>query len=198
MEQNYCNDYQRDIASVMKLLYMRGLVQIRGGNASIYDTEKELVYISPSGYPRHEIECKDIAIIDMDGNVIKGKPSSEWRMHLEIYKNVDGARAIVHAHSPFTIVMGELNIKPKIELTTESEARIRCVELVPKIAPGTSKLAKAVAAALKESKCPAAILKGHGVVAYSPESIYKALEIVEALEDLSKIQILLRVLRGGS
>jgi len=192
-----CNNYQKDIASVMKLLYLRGLVQIRGGNASIYDVDKSLIYISPSGFPRYQIECEDVAIIDINGNIIKGKPSSEWRMHLEIYKNINDARAIVHAHNPFTITLGELDIKPKTELTTESKIRIKCATYVPKITPGTPELAKAVATALKESKCPTAILKGHGVVAYSSESIYEALEIVEALEDLSKIQILLRLLRGS-
>ena len=183
------------VADVIRLLYLKGLVQVRGGNASVLDRNKGLVYISPSGLPRHLIEADDVAIIDLDGAVKRGIPSSEWRMHVEIYKNIADSVAVVHAHSPWTITLGELDVNEiPIDLTTEAKARVRCVTLVPRIEPGTWELAREVSKRLRAEGCNAAILRGHGVVAYSTKSIYHALEIVEAVEDLAKIYVLLRLL----
>ena len=49
------------------------------------------------------MERKDAVVIDLDGNLIEGihKPSSEWRMHAEIYRQLPEVGAIVHTHSPY-------------------------------------------------------------------------------------------------
>ncbi len=185
------------IADVMHLLYRRGLVQVRGGNASIYDPENSLVYISPTGIPRHRISPEDVAVISLKDRikVVKGAPSSEWRMHIEVYRRVRNARAIVHAHSPYTIALSLLGVKPDPSITTEAADRVKCVNFVGRLRPGTEELATNVGKAL-EAGCPAAILEGHGVVAYSELGIYHALEIVEALEDLSMIQLYTHIAAG--
>lgn len=172
-------------------------MQVRGGNASIYDPKEELVYISPTGIPRHRIGPEDVAVISLkDGiKVVKGVPSSEWRMHIEVYRRIRGARAIVHAHSPYTIALNLLGVEPDPSITTEAADRIRCVSFVGKLKPGTEELATSVGRAL-EAGCPVAILEGHGVVAYSELGIYHALEIIEALEDLSMIQLYMHIATG--
>ena len=176
------------LADVMKLLYTRGLVQVKGGNASIIDRDRGTIYITPSGHPRHLLKAKHIAAIDLQGNTLYGNPSSEWRLHLAIYKRIPEAKSIVHAHPPYTIAIGELG-RIDLSLTTEASYRIKCISIVPPLKPGTWELAEEAARLLESQECNTAILRRHGVVAYSPGDPYYALDAIEALEDLAKIQI---------
>ncbi len=181
--------YQRQVSDVMGLLYRRGLVQVRGGNASIIDRENKVIYISPSGVPRHLISSDDIAIVNMEGKAIVGSPSSEWRMHVAIYKEVEGINAVVHAHPPHLLALQKVERKPEVSSLAETRLRVKCVAEVPALEPGTQELADAVSSSLKGG-CNAALLKEHGAVAVSAGSIYEALEVIEALEDLARIELL--------
>jgi L-fuculose-phosphate aldolase len=189
------DNLREQVAEVMRLLYRRGLVSILGGNASILDKGRGLVYISPTAVPRTRITAGDVAVITLDGEVVEGRPSSEWRMHLEIYRRVEGAVAIVHAHPPYTLLVSRLasrGITPRLSdmLSVLSEAGISaggCVAEAPWAPPGTAELADKVASALAGSRCRVAVMERHGVVAYSPDSIYRALDAVEAIEDLARI-----------
>ena len=179
----------------MRLLYHRRLVQVRGGNASIIDRDKGIMYISASGLPRHLTKPEDTAVIRMDGTVIRGNPSSEWRLHAAIYQSIPEAKAIVHAHPLHTITVGELGLELKPEILSEAMYGIGCVTTVDYIKPGTWELAREVAGKLASSGCHAAIMKRHGAVVYSDKSIYHALDSMEALEDLSRITLYLHTLR---
>ncbi|MFP3227670.1 MAG: class II aldolase/adducin family protein [Caldisphaera sp.] len=180
--------YLSQISDVMKLMYNRKLVQIRGGNASIIDRINNLIYISPTGVPRHKITNNDVSVIDINGKVIVGLPSSEWRMHLSIYKNVENAKGIVHAHPPYLLALNRKGLKLDLNYLTETSLRVKCLQEIPLINPGTEELANAVGEAAKMG-CNAIILDNHGIVSYSNESIYHALEIVEAIEDLALIEL---------
>jgi L-fuculose-phosphate aldolase len=175
------------VADVMRLLYQRGLVQVKGGNVSVLDKSSGLVYITPTGVPRHQLKADDIAVMSIDGSVIVGTPSSEFRMHLDIYRSIPSAVSVVHAHPPKVIALYELGSKLDLSMTTEARARVNCVSEVPYVKPGTQELATAVSDALKQ--CQAAALRGHGIVAYSSRDVYEALDIVEALSDLAEVQL---------
>ena len=58
--------------------------------------------ITPSSYDYDIMELEDVVVIDLEGNLIEGihKPSSEWKMHAEIYKHLPDTGAVVHTHSP--------------------------------------------------------------------------------------------------
>lgn len=181
---------------MMRLLYQRRLVQVRGGNASIIDRDKGIIYISPSGLPRHTVTREDTAIIRPDGTIMKGRPSSEWRLHTAIYQAIPEAKAIVHAHPPHTITAGELGVRLRPEILSEAAYSLGCITLVEYIKPGTWELATTTAESLKHSGCRAAILKRHGAVVYSDKSIYHALDAMEALEDLAAITLRLEFSQG--
>jgi L-fuculose-phosphate aldolase len=181
---------EEDLANVMHWMYLRGLVQLRGGNASVVDRREGVVYITPTGTPRPLITRDSIAVISLeDGSSIRGSPSSEWRMHVAIYKAIEEARAIVHAHPPYSIAADLVNLKLDTSTLLEASYTIKCIARIPKATPGTWELARKVAETLEKTGCNAAILKGHGTVAYSTHSIYHALDTLEALEDLAKITL---------
>ena len=73
------------------------------GNISIYNAEKGLMAISPSGMDYFSTQPEDVVITDLDAHVVDGarKPSSEWALHTIFYKNKPEARSVVHTHSVY-------------------------------------------------------------------------------------------------
>ena len=178
------------VVEVMRLAYMRGLVQVKGGNVSFIDESREFIYITPSGVPKYSLKPEDIAVISIDGVRVRGNPSIEYLMHLNIYKFIDKAKAVVHVHPPYTLSAIEANLKLDLELLLEASTKIKCYTVIPQLKPGSQELALAVAKTLKDTGCNTAVLRRHGVVAYSNLDPFDALDIVESLEDLAKIHIL--------
>jgi L-fuculose-phosphate aldolase len=181
------------LVDVMGLLYERGLVGVRGGNASalvVLPEGTRFVYVTPSGAVKPRLKPEDIAVIGVDGYVYEGRPSVEYRLHLEVYNSVEGVRAVVHSHNPATVLLSYkgLSLDTRV-LGVEARYYLgECVSRVGAYEPGSVELAKATASALK--KCPVAVLEGHGAVAVGynadpVEALYEALDRLEALEDIA-------------
>ncbi len=62
--------------------------------------------ITPSGMPSTICTPADMVEVAADGSA-QGRlaPSSEWRMHRDIYRNRPEAGAIVHTHAPFATAL---------------------------------------------------------------------------------------------
>ena len=80
------------------------------GNISIYNAEKGLVALSPSGMDYFSTTPEDVVILDLDGKVVDGKrkPSSEWALHTTFYKQKPHASAVVHTHSVYCTTLAVL------------------------------------------------------------------------------------------
>lgn len=91
------------VVQTAKKAYADKLFAATSGNLSIYDRENGRMYITPGSYPYEIMTAEDIMVIDLDGNVLEGvhAPSSEWRMHAQVYRDMPEVRAIVHTHSPY-------------------------------------------------------------------------------------------------
>ena len=78
-----------------------GLTPGMSGNVSARTSSGFLV--TPSGLPYSELSPNDLVELRMDGSVRPGQrtPSTEWRLHLDIYAARPDAHAIVHTHSLF-------------------------------------------------------------------------------------------------
>lgn len=180
----YGRSPEEAIADVMRWMYRRGLVQVRGGNASIVDRKSRRVYISPTGVPRDLMDPSNIAILELDsGRVLRGEPSGEWRMHLEVYKKRDYEVAAVHAHPKHLLLVDRLGYELDLSLLTEARIYTRCITRVPPLPPVSPELAREVGRVLGETECNVIILVGHGVLVTSDKSIYHALDLLEAIED---------------
>ena len=102
-DESNLSKLKRDVLRTAKKAYDEKLMAGTSGNMSVYDPENKWIIITPSSYDYSIMEEKDIVVIDLDGNTVEGihKPSSEWKMHAEIYKHVPEVKAVVHTHSPF-------------------------------------------------------------------------------------------------
>lgn len=94
-------NYRKLLVDYGKKLLDKNLVAGTSGNLSIRGEDENTFYITPSGIDYLKITEKDIVKINSKGESLDKfrKPSSEWRMHIEIYKSYPNYNAVVHTHS---------------------------------------------------------------------------------------------------
>jgi L-fuculose-phosphate aldolase len=92
------------------LAIARGMTAARlsvgtAGNVSLrLDADQFLV--TPSGLAPERCRVEDIARVRADGSAVGPlAPSSEWRMHRDIYRARPEIGAILHAHAPFATAL---------------------------------------------------------------------------------------------
>ncbi len=80
---------------------MRQYVDGNGGNIS-FRIGPNAVLCTPTLVSKFDLTPEDICLVDLDGNQLAGskRRSSELLLHLEIYKAVPNAKAVVHCHPP--------------------------------------------------------------------------------------------------
>jgi L-fuculose-phosphate aldolase len=163
-----------------KKLVTSGLTKGTGGNLSIYNPEKKLVAIKPSGIDYFEIQLEDIVIVDLDGNIVEGHrtPSSEISMHLIFYKERDDIQAVVHCHSVFASTMACMNWElPALHYLVAFAGPD--VRVSPYATFGTKPLAENAFEAMKDRK--AVLLANHGLLT-GADCIENAFNIAEEIE----------------
>lgn len=168
-----------------KQLVRHNLTKGTGGNLSIYDREKKIMAVTPSGIDFFEIELEDIVIMDQEGNVIEGnrKPSSEWYMHKAIYDKRKDIDAVIHAHTTYATVLACLRweLPATHYMIAVAGPTVRCADYATF---GTKELAENAVKAMEGRK--AVLLANHGIIAGSND-LLNAFNIVEEIEYCSEI-----------
>jgi L-fuculose-phosphate aldolase len=164
-----------------KRLYRDKLTRGTGGNLSIYNSELELMAITPSGIAYEELEYSDIVIMNLIGEVVEGKlkPSSENPMHRKVYQNRKEFKAMIHTHSTYAVVLSVLR-KPLLAIDyLVALSGGKDVRLAEYASFGSNDLSSNALSAMEE-RC-AVLLANHGmnVCADSLETAYAKLEILE-------------------
>jgi len=152
-----------DIVRVAQAMDRAGFAPTKSGNVSARSGDGLL--ITPSGLPYAAMTPDDLVALDRDGGVRAGgrAPSSEWRLHVSIYRARPDARAIVHTHSPqATALACARRSIPAFHYMIAfcGGPDVRCAAYATF---GTQALADNAVAALDGRK--AALLANHGVVA---------------------------------
>ena len=87
----------------------KGLMNQSSGNLSC--RVRGGMLISCTGASAANLTEERVVMVADDGSYTgKLKPSSEWRMHLEIYRRQDKANAVVHTHSDYCVAMACNNL----------------------------------------------------------------------------------------
>lgn len=140
--------------------------------------------ITPSGVKYHKLRAEDIVFMDMDGKT-QGDflPSSEWRFHLDIYKSRRVAKAIVHAHPPYSTALACLDKDiPSFHymVAMAGGKDIRCCKYEPF---GTVELSEAVLEAMVGRR--ACLMSHHGLLAFG-DNLEKAMSLAVEVEVLAQ------------
>lgn len=183
----------REIISACQRIYQRNMLAAADGNVSVRMDDNR-VMITPSGKAKAFIQPEDMAIVDLEGNVLQGNPSGERIMHLEVYKRCPKAKAVVHAHPPHAIAWSVSHPELK-ELPAKclSEVILACgsIPFVEYARPTTKQMADRLQEFLPKHR--ALILSRHGALAWG-ETLDEAINGMERIEHSSQILFLAKQL----
>jgi L-fuculose-phosphate aldolase len=97
-------DLKEIILEIGKRLWQREYIASNDGNISVR-CEDDTILTTPTGVSKGFMTEDMILRVDRDGKVLEGsthyRPSSEVKMHLQVYREREDIRAVVHAHPPF-------------------------------------------------------------------------------------------------
>ena len=164
-----------------KMLNVKNLSALRSGNISV--RYKNGFLITPSGVKYSQLETEDVVFVSLDGKFdsLKQRPSSEWRIHKDIYINKKEANAVVHAHSTHaTAVSAHGKSIPAFHymVALAGGDDIKCAEYATF---GTEELSKNILEALDKRK--ACLMSNHGQVVFDI-NLEKAFELAEEIENI--------------
>ncbi len=156
--------------------------QGRAGNVSARFDDGFL--ITPSGLAYEALQPDDIVFVDLDGNAGPGlKPSSEWRMHRDIYARRAEAGAVLHAHSTFATALScqRLDIPAfHYMIAVAGGSDIRCADYA---LFGTQALSDHMLRALEDRR--ACLLGTHGMICFD-DDLERVLALGLEVEALAK------------
>jgi len=157
---------KKEICSVGRKLWMRQFVDGNGGNIS-YRMGPNEVLCTPTLVSKYDLTPDDIGMTDIEGVQIAGsRPrTSELLLHLEIYKAVPEAKAVVHCHPPHATAYAITGRVPPNLVIPEFEVFVGKVAISPYETPGTKAFAETVLPYVKQHNT--VLLSNHGIVCWA-------------------------------
>ncbi len=186
MMSNLYMEEKKRLLEYAKKAYREKLMAGTSGNMSIFCREDNCMVITPSSYDYDIMELEDVVVIDLDGNLIEGihKPSSEWKMHAEIYKHLPDTGAVVHTHSPYATSFAVLRREIPVVLIEMIPFLKGSVEVSDYAKQGSAQVGLNAVPILKNKN--ACLMANHGALTIG-ESIEAAYINSVYLEDAAKI-----------
>ncbi len=167
-----------------------GLNELSSGNLSMRFGDGML--ISPSGATEGNIAPDRVVAVSLEGEWEGDvKPSSEWRMHAEIYSRHEKAKAVVHTHSDYCVALScHQKALPGFHYLVGSFGGTD-VPCVPYSTFGTDSLAQDAAGALGDRT--ACLLGSHGMICRAG-NLKSGVDLALRLEIMCRQYILARQL----
>lgn len=174
-----------EVLWVAASLFARGFVHGCTGNISFKDQNH--VYISKSGSCFGTLTADDFAIVDLDGKILKGKPSKEFPLHVSMYAIQPDCQFVIHTHSYYTTLLTcettafestlcrLLKRTPYLSIKTNN-----CIGYIPYYAPGSKELFDAFDH-IKEEKTNVYLMERHGLLVGGKTGI-EAMDLIEEME----------------
>ncbi len=182
---------RREMVEIGRRMYDKDLVAATDGNLSFRLGENEFL-ITPTGSCLGFLKASDLVLIDREGAPRSpGKPTSEFRLHLEVYRQRDDVRAIVHGHPPlctaFSVAGETLDrcVLPEVVFT---------IGAVPTTAYGTPTTDEPPRIIREHiGSCDAMILDRHGTLTVGP-SLKEAYYKLEKIEHSARVILAAKML----
>lgn len=176
------DELRRQLVDTALEMNRSGINQGTSGNLSVRLGEGML--ITPSGIPYPALAPSDIVQVDRSGKCDGSrKPSSEWRIHSDIYKARVDAQAILHAHPAECVALACMQKSIPAFHYMVAVAGGRDIRCAPYATFGTQELSDHVLRALRGRK--ACLMANHGLVCLET-GLDKALSLAIEVEQLAK------------
>jgi L-fuculose-phosphate aldolase len=170
------------IIEIGKRIWTRGYVASNDGNITIKLNNEELL-TTPHGVSKGFMDVDMIIKVDKQGKVISGNskfnPSSEVKMHLEVYKERPDIKAVVHAHPPYATSFAVAGIPLNKCVLPEAILVIGAVPTAKCGLPSTMEIPDSIREFIKNSD--AILLANHGSLTLGSDLLdaYHKLETLE-------------------
>ena len=187
MEPDASERIKSELARYSARLVSRGLVVGPGGNTSARDGET--MWISPSGFALDDIGADDWVAMDIaSGKTLQAapRPSSEFAMHLAIYRARPDVSAIVHTHPPTTIGVISAGLDRIPFMFPDQVAVVGDMPFIDYVVPCSQELADAVVAAMGDPAVSALLMQNHGLITVG-HNLKEAYYRTEVVEDAARI-----------
>ncbi len=165
----------------------------RGSSGNLSYRIKNGFVITPSSIPNDKLKEKDCVQMNFNGNYKnKLKPSTEWRIHRDIYLKRKDIFAIIHTHPTFSTAIACMNINiPSFHymVAVAGGKDIKCAKYATF---GTEQLSRNVIKALEKRN--ACLMANHGLIV-GGKSLDIASKLTEEVENISKQY--LQILKSG-
>jgi L-fuculose-phosphate aldolase len=177
-----------------KKLWQRQYVDGNGGNISARISPRWVI-CTPTMCSKADVTTDHISLVDLESSQICGdRPrTSEILLHLEIYKAVPEAKAVIHCHPPHATAHAIAGVIPQGNLLPEQEVFVGPVALTPYETPGTIEFARTILPVVKKHNT--ILLENHGVVSWA-DTITHAEWLIEVLETYCKTVMIAGRLRS--
>jgi len=171
---------KEEIIAVGKKLWQREYVDGNGGNISCRICH-DYVICTPTQCSKGDLSTDDLALVNLANQRILGaRPhTSELLLHLEIYKSVPNARAVIHCHPPHATAYAITELIPPGDVLPEQEVYVGPVALSPYETPGTKAFAETVRPYVQTHNT--ILLANHGLVCWA-DTVTHAEWLVEVMD----------------
>ncbi len=178
--ETYAYCVRKQLIETGKKMYQRGLIIATEGNISCRQKDGTIL-ATASGVCKGEMQEADVVRIDTAGRVLAGDrlPSTEIKMHLEVYRQRPDVGAVVHAHPPYVVALSLIGFGWKKAYMPESAIMLGAVPVAPYARPSTGQVPESIREPIRQSDI--VILERHGslTVGQTLEEAYQKLEILE-------------------
>jgi L-fuculose-phosphate aldolase len=181
-----------DIVEIGRRLWERGYVASNDGNISVRIDEHRLI-TTPKSVSKGFMTADMMVVTDLSGKKLSGErdPSSELKMHLQVYHDRPDARAVVHAHPPTATGFAVAGIPLDRAVLAEVVTTLGSIPIAEYATPSTDELPQACSKYLKAHD--GLLLANHGALAIGPD-LFTAYHRMETIEHFAKISLVTRTL----
>jgi L-fuculose-phosphate aldolase len=155
-------DIRKQLCDYGRRIVSAGLSAGAGGNISARDGNT--VWMKPSGHAMDELTPDSLCGMDRSsGQQVSGEaaPTTEFNMHLAVYRARDDVHAVFHTHPPWLTGVISAGVPFRV-LTTETIGYLGRIIHLPYEVPQSSMLAKQVGEAASDHDT--LLLPNHGIV----------------------------------
>jgi L-fuculose-phosphate aldolase len=180
-------EIKKQIVEIGKRIWQRGYVASNDGNITVMLNDNEIL-TTPTGVSKGFMTEDMIIKCDRNGNVIssnqKYQPSSELKMHLEVYKERPDMKSVIHAHPPYATSFAVAGIPLNKCVLPEAILVIGAVPIAPFGLPSTMEIPDRIRPFLKNSDV--ILLENHGALTMGSD-LLNAYNKMETLEHTANI-----------
>lgn len=183
---------RNEMVEIGRRMYEKDLVAATDGNLSLR-LDPNAILITPTGSCLGFLKPDDLTVIDLEGKSRSKtiKPTSEYRLHLEVYRQRSDVNAIVHGHPPictaFTVAGEQLDlcVLPEVVFT------LGAIPTIPYGTPTTDEPPRVIREYI--GRCDAMILDRHGTLTVG-KNLTGAYYKLEKIEHTAKVILTARML----